>query len=317
MAVGDLGKLEHGNVREAWDKEQQDFTPWLANNLDMLADVLDLGELEAEDTEVHTSGRYRADIVARAIHDNRRIVIENQLEEANLRHLGQLLAYVSGLEAQVVIWIATGFDDAHLAAIRWLNQYTVRKFEFFAIRVSVVRIGDSKLAPVFEVLEQPNAWEKELQSDFDSRGSIAAGSAASAVANRDLRKLRREFWIHYDGRFPDVIGETGKAWRSKYWETVDDMEVHVGLARNDVAVYIRTPGAETEDAQEHIEAYFEQIKEQVEDEVRFSHYKQWCRTSLSTDVSDTNNWDAMIDWLEERRKMYLDILGEVTDDDSD
>ena len=39
-------------------------------------------ELEKEDTEVQV-GPYRADIVARAPIDDSRVVIENQLEEAN------------------------------------------------------------------------------------------------------------------------------------------------------------------------------------------------------------------------------------------
>lgn len=44
------------------------------------------------------------------------MLIENQLERANLQHLGQLLAYLAGLEAKVVIWVATGFDEPHLSA---------------------------------------------------------------------------------------------------------------------------------------------------------------------------------------------------------
>ena len=65
-------------------------------------------ELEKEDTEVQV-GPYRADIVARAPIDDSRVVIENQLEEANLQHLGQVLAYLAGLEARIVVWIARDF----------------------------------------------------------------------------------------------------------------------------------------------------------------------------------------------------------------
>ena len=39
--------------------------------------------------------------------DDSRVLIENQLEEANMQHLGQLLAYLAGLEAKIVVWIAT------------------------------------------------------------------------------------------------------------------------------------------------------------------------------------------------------------------
>ena len=49
------------------------------------------------------------------------VLIENQLEEADL-HLGQVLAYLAGLEAQIVVWVAK--DEAHLSAVRWLNEHT-------------------------------------------------------------------------------------------------------------------------------------------------------------------------------------------------
>lgn len=62
-------------------------------------------------------GPYRADIVARTRTDDSRVLIENQLEEANMQHLGQLLAYLAGLEAKIVVWIARGFDEAHRSAV--------------------------------------------------------------------------------------------------------------------------------------------------------------------------------------------------------
>ena len=132
-----LGALETADLRDAWKHEAHDFTPWLAENLDRLAGELGV-ELEKEDTEVHV-GPYRADIVARTRVDDSRVVIENQLEEANLQHLGQVLAYLAGLDARIVVWIARGFDDAHLSAIRWLNDHTVDPYAFFAVRVRVVR----------------------------------------------------------------------------------------------------------------------------------------------------------------------------------
>lgn len=124
--AGQLGTLEAVDVRQAWRHEAQDFTPWLAANLDRLASVLGV-ELECEDTEVRV-GPYRADIVARIPQDDSRVLIENQLGDADLRHLGQLLAYLAGLEAKMVIWVATGFDEAHRSAIRWLNEHTADPF---------------------------------------------------------------------------------------------------------------------------------------------------------------------------------------------
>ena len=49
-----FGELEEVSLRTAWPHEALDFTPWLAQNLDRLAQVIGI-PMEAEDTEV--SGR--------------------------------------------------------------------------------------------------------------------------------------------------------------------------------------------------------------------------------------------------------------------
>ena len=162
MSIPKLGRLERVDVRKAWSHEAQDFTPWLADNLGRLSSQLGI-DLELEGTEVEV-GSYRADIVARVPQTDDRVLIENQLELANLQHLGQVLAYLAGLEAKIVVWIAKGFKDEHLSAIRWLNEHTVAPFAFFAVQVGVVQIADSQLAPVFEVLERPNDWNRQVQS---------------------------------------------------------------------------------------------------------------------------------------------------------
>ncbi len=133
MAMRQLGALDSVDPREAWDHEAQDFTPWLAENLDRLATEIGFN-LELEGTEVHVGSR-RADIVARNPEDDSRVLIENQLEHADLHHLGQVLAYLAGLEAKTVVWIAKGFEDrssvrsplaerAHGRVLRVLSSFT-------------------------------------------------------------------------------------------------------------------------------------------------------------------------------------------------
>ena len=47
----DFGVLEQGDVRRVWEHEANDFTPWLAMNLDRLGNELNI-ELELEGKEV-------------------------------------------------------------------------------------------------------------------------------------------------------------------------------------------------------------------------------------------------------------------------
>lgn len=61
--------------REFWLHEARDFTPWLAENLSLLSQSLNMGLVfEAREQRV---GDFRADLVCRNPVDNSRVVIEN------------------------------------------------------------------------------------------------------------------------------------------------------------------------------------------------------------------------------------------------
>ncbi len=46
--MADLGVIEQVDLREVWPHEAQDFTPWLAKNLDKLGEALGLDLPEAK-----------------------------------------------------------------------------------------------------------------------------------------------------------------------------------------------------------------------------------------------------------------------------
>ena len=138
-----LGTLKNVNLREAWSHEAQDFTPWLADNLDRLSAAIGI-PLELEGQEVSVDS-FSADILARNPQNDSRVLIENQLEQTDHTHLGQILTYLAGLEAQVVIWVASSFRDPHISAVQWLNDDTVAPFAFFAVQVKAVQIGNQNI----------------------------------------------------------------------------------------------------------------------------------------------------------------------------
>lgn len=157
-----LSRLSRVEVREVWEHEAEDFTPWLAKreNLQFLGETLGM-KLKLEGTEVGV-GDYAADIVAFDAADNSRVVIENQLERTDHSHLGQTLTYTAGLHALKVIWIAKRFTDEHRAALEWLNENTRENIRFFGLEVEVWKIGDSPAAPKFNIVAKPNDWKKKL-----------------------------------------------------------------------------------------------------------------------------------------------------------
>jgi len=63
----------------------------------------------------------------------RKIIIENQLESTNHEHLGKIITYASGIDAEIIIWIVKDARDEHLQAINWLNEHTDEKIRFFLI----------------------------------------------------------------------------------------------------------------------------------------------------------------------------------------
>lgn len=159
----DLGRLIAVPLRDVWTHEANDFTPWLAKpeNLSLLCESLQLGELEVQGTEVQV-GSFYIDILAR---DNAEgiVVIENQLAPTDHTHLGQVLTYVAGQEEKAtVIWIAERFREEHRAAIDWLNASTIEGFNFFAVEIEVLRIGSSAPAPRFNVVGKPNTWSRNV-----------------------------------------------------------------------------------------------------------------------------------------------------------
>ena len=139
--------------------EERHLTPWLAENLDVLESELGL-RLELVERE-HRVGRYELDLLLRSVEDGRTVIVENQFGSSDHGHLGQLLAYAAGTEADIVVWLAEGFTDEHLAALEWMNTAMGEGAGFFAITLKAVRIGDSLPAPIMETKLRPNEWLKK------------------------------------------------------------------------------------------------------------------------------------------------------------
>ena len=142
---------------------------WLDDeNIGLLSETIGL-ELEVEAQEKHV-GPFRADILCKDTVTDSWVLIENQLERTNHTHLGQLLTYAAGLDAVTVVWIAERFTEEHRAALDWLNEITAEGFSFFGLEIELWRIGDSPMAPKFNVVSHPNDWTKTVSRI--SRGEL-------------------------------------------------------------------------------------------------------------------------------------------------
>lgn len=209
MAKEVLGRLTKvDNIREVWSSEASDFTPWLAEeeNLALLGETLGI-QLEL-DTQEKAVGPFRADILCRDTGSGR-VLIENQLERTDHGHLGQLLTYASGLDAATIIWIAARFNDEHRSTLDWLNKITEERFRFVGIEVELWRIGDSPVAPKFNVVSKPDDWSR-----FSAQGNYA-------VDLSPVRAMQLEYWTAFDdalrnacGRVPGGLKAQAQSWMS-------------------------------------------------------------------------------------------------------
>lgn len=184
----ELGKLEQVNPRLVWEHEAHGFTPWLLGNADRLAEALGI-DLELEAAE-HAVGGYSLDLVGRDITNDAVLIVENQLAGTDHSHLGQVLTYAAGTGASTIVWIATSFRDEHRQALDWLNENTGEGAHFFGIELQVVKIGTSPYAPLFNVVVQPNDWQKQVKLATQPGAMSEKGASYVAFWPRYLERVR-------------------------------------------------------------------------------------------------------------------------------
>ena len=202
--MGELGQLERVALRDVWQHEAQNFTPWLSEPDNLAALSLELGlELELVGQEVSV-GPYAADIVCKDTLSGAHVLIENQLEKTDHSHLGQILTYAAGLEARTVVWVAARFTDEHRAALDWLNEITQEEWQFFGLEIELWRIGASAPAPKFNVICRPNDWSRAVRD----KAAKAEGSSPTQVFQLSFWSAFQDFMVGKGLRAPKPASQS-------------------------------------------------------------------------------------------------------------
>lgn len=317
MKPASLGRLTKVDLREVFTTEAGDFTPWLAReeNLGLLGESIGITlQCEAQEKEV---GPFRADILCKDTVTENWVLIENQIERTDHTHLGQLLTYAAGLEAVTIVWIAEKFTEEHRGALDWLNEHTDKQINFFGLEIELWRIGDSPIAPKFNIISQPNEWTQSVQA-----------AAKEAGETSELKQTQLRFWLSFR-EFMEKnskircqkanpqhwmlhpIGTAGfqlvsivSTWNSKTGKTEPEIRVELGM-------YGPL-------AKQHFAAM---EKRRVEIEKACGAQLTWHNpadkksariyTDQSTDFLNEDLWPQQHHWLKEKLELFHKVFGPI------
>lgn len=185
----DLGQLKTLPLRSVWSHEAADLTPWLAEHLELLDEVLGT-DLELQDREAAV-GNFSLDLLAKDLGTGRLVIIENQLTPTDHDHLGKVLTYAAGFDAGTIVWVAESFRDEHRQALDWLNQRTDSDTHFFGVVIELLQINDSLPAPNLRLVVSPNEWQKASRQSAQGTPS-AKGEAYRQFFQRLIDDLREK-----------------------------------------------------------------------------------------------------------------------------
>lgn len=291
MQLGVLKEIK--DLRKIWPHEAIDFTPWLAEeeNMALLADALGI-EITVDETEAGV-GDFHVDIYASETGTERKIIIENQLEDTNHDHLGKLITYASGKGANIIIWVVKRAREEHRSAIEWLNNHTDENVAFFLVETKLYQIGSSDIAVKFEVVEKPNDWVKEVK-------------AQSKIS--PTQQARYDYWVAFSEYAFEKVAFS-KAFNRRKPSTDHWMSFSVGVSKCEINVcqirkynHLLVEWYIHEDKEMY--RMFETHKEEIEQEMGMT--LKWNELPdkkasriiavLDADMDNKEDWKRQFDW---------------------
>ena len=305
-----LDRLTPVELRDYWENEAIDFTPWLAKekNIALLGESIGI-ELEVVGVE-RSAGDFKVDILAQDSDRERYVVIENQLGKTDHAHLGQLLAYASAYDASAIVWIAKEIRDEHRRALDWLNE-NASDIAFFGIEIELWKIGESKAAPHFRLVSQPNDWSR----------TVNVTNSAEEVGLSGTKLLRKEFWSEFrdymkeNNTFLSLRTPSHRQW---YPIAVGRTKFHISLtiklrkAEIGCELYIRPPESKKAFAVLYDEK--EQIESELNAELEWKELPDKGASRIvqyhPSNIEDKSTWPGLFSWFKERAEAFHGTFSE-------
>jgi len=299
-----LGKLQKVDLRKAWKHEALDFTNWLAEeeNLSLLSDEIGIG-IKLLQTEAKV-GNYNVDILAEDENTNKKIIIENQLEQTNHDHLGKIITYASGYEAEIIIWIVSDIRDEHKRAVEWLNEHTDDHINFFLVKMELWQIGESPFAPKFQIICQPNEWAKALKESVTSNLT-------------DTKVLQLDFW----NKFKEYASANKTKLKLRKADPQHWFNISYGSSESHICLTLNTRESQIaceiyiDDSKElfnHLFSNKDNIEKDLGEKLEWLELpgKKASRIKIvrEGDVGDTNKWEEYFAWFKNEAEKFHDVF---------
>lgn len=305
-----LGSIKKVDLRTIWNHEAHDFTKWLAKeeNISKLTEELDI-DIENIIPEAN-SGRYNVDIAATEVQTGKKVIIENQLEVTDHKHLGQILTYASGHDASIIIWLVKDYREEHKQAIDWFNENMSESISFFLVKIELWQIGDSDVAPRFNVIAQPNDWTKIVKS------------LSNNAPLSELKLQQQEFW----NQFKDYVNSQnttlnlGRTSRPQHWYNISygTSKGHISITFNSKNNYIGCEIYITND--ETLYSKYKSKQEAIENELGYA--LDWqdlpesnafrIQKKYPCDPLDTSKWEDYFEWLKATVEGFDKVFRKIT-----
>ncbi len=266
----ELGKIKEVELRKVWAHEANNFTPWLRKNIDLFSEALGM-DIEIIESE-GLVGTYYVDLVGKDLGTGHTIIIENQLEQTNHSHLGQLLTYAAGRGAKIIVWITRQFKEEHQQALDWLNDNTSEDISLFGVEIKAISIDESKPAPLFNIVSKPNEWQK------------TAGYSSKQVSSKG--EAYRAFWSDFLFELKKKAPGLTKASKGlpQNW-------CHIGAGKTGYAI----GAAFTYDSQFKVELYIDTGSKEVNEEAFDRLYEK--KEEIEQQLGEQLSWE----WLDSAR----------------
>lgn len=287
--LGTIKRID--DLRTIWPHEAHDFTTWLAReeNLALLSEEIGIDIVL---TEVESSvGSFNVDIFAAEEGTTRKIIIENQLEDTNHDHLGKIITYASGKNAEIIIWIVKHARDEHRQAVEWLNQHTDEDIGFFLVEIELWAIDNSLPAPKFNVIERPNDWAKTMKA---------------AEGMTDIKRLQLEFWSAFNEeafKRPEisrVFKKRKPGARTEYCFRIGTTryELVIGVSAQKQCISASIYIWNDKELFAHYIAHRAEMENELGSKAEWTEAAKACRILCSHvgDIRDREQWPACFDW---------------------